>query len=100
MASRFNTLLHGEAADAADVLSGDTQPGERELILELRAALTNALRRVDRLEIRLDAESARLEGQIERASQRSEDWLNRILEENNRKLKAEFVDELRRGMFA
>ncbi len=78
MASRFNTLLHGEASDAADILSGDTQPGERELILELRAALTNALRRVDRLETRLDAESARLEGQIERASQRSEDWLNRI----------------------
>ena len=78
MASRFNTLLHGEASDAADVLSGDAQPGEHELILELRAALTNALRRIDRLEVRLDSESERLEGQIERASERTETWLNQI----------------------
>ena len=78
MASRFNTLLHGEASDAADVLSGDAQPGERELILELRAALTNALRRIAWLETRLDSESTRIEGQVERLGERTETWLNQI----------------------
>jgi len=48
--SRFNTLLHGEASEAADVLSGDATPNRDEILLELRAALTNALRRIDRLE--------------------------------------------------
>ncbi len=52
MASRFNTLLHGEASEAADVLSGDCRMTERESIVELRAALTNALRRIDRFERR------------------------------------------------
>ena len=78
MASRLNTLLHGEASDAADVLSGDAKPGEHELILELRLALTNALRRIDRLETGLDSESTRIEGQVERLSKRTETWLNQI----------------------
>ena len=56
--SRFNVLLHGEAADAADELSiGAADEGE------LRAALTNALSRIDRLEKKL-AEMA--DAQVER----------------------------------
>jgi hypothetical protein len=49
MTSIFNILLHGGAADAAEVLGGDNPP---ETIDELRAALTNALNRIDRLERR------------------------------------------------
>ena len=48
--SRFNELLHGEASSAADLLSGEVTPARDEILLELRAALTNALRRIDRLE--------------------------------------------------
>ncbi len=48
--SRLNKLLHGEALAAADLLSGDVTPNRDEILLELRAALTNALRRIDRLE--------------------------------------------------
>ena len=46
MTSQFNTLLHGSARDAANIL------GEGRLFteLELRAALTNALDRIDRIE--------------------------------------------------
>lgn len=47
MASRFNTLALGEAADAAAILAGDNPP---DTIDELRAALTNALERISRLE--------------------------------------------------
>lgn len=50
MASRLNTLLHGEASEAASLISGDCPSAKSELILELRAALTNALNRIDRLE--------------------------------------------------
>jgi hypothetical protein len=45
--SCFNTLYHGEASDAADILDGDQPP---DTIEELRVALTNALRRISRLE--------------------------------------------------
>lgn len=47
--SRFNVLLHGEAADAADAL--EDVPADEQ---ELRAALQNAMRRIDRLEKKLD----------------------------------------------
>lgn len=50
--SRFNTLLHGSAADAAAILGGEVTPARDEILLELRAALTNALNRIDRLEER------------------------------------------------
>ena len=50
MASRLKVLLHGEAAAAARLIGGDCPPLHQELILELRAALTNALYRIDRLE--------------------------------------------------
>lgn len=45
--SIFNTLLHGSAADVAAILSGDNPPDTKE---DFRAALTNALDRIDRLE--------------------------------------------------
>ncbi len=46
--SRFNTLLHGEASEAAAILGGDL---DRDIdIVGVRAALTNALNRIDRLE--------------------------------------------------
>lgn len=48
--SRFNTLLHGSAAEAAAILGGEVTPARDEILLELRAALTNALNRIDRLE--------------------------------------------------
>ena len=51
--SDFNTLLHGSAAEAAAVLSGDRPPEGAGAIPSLRAALTNALNRIDRLEERL-----------------------------------------------
>lgn len=54
MSSRLNTLLHGEAYKAAEILSGDTTPNRDEILLELRAALTNALNRIDKLEEKLD----------------------------------------------
>jgi len=66
MASRFNTLLHGEAAEAAAVLSGEAQAGERGVLLELRAALTNALNRIAKLENLVDGELVSIAGSIER----------------------------------
>lgn len=45
MSSKFNELYRGEPADAADQLE-DQEASEQEL----RAALINALRRIDRLE--------------------------------------------------
>jgi predicted Zn-ribbon and HTH transcriptional regulator len=48
--STFNTLLHGSAAQAADILGGDNPPDD---IASLRAALTNAFDKIDRLERRL-----------------------------------------------
>ena len=49
--SRFNTLLHGPASEAAAILSGDNPPDDMSVDLtELRAALTNALNRIDTLE--------------------------------------------------
>lgn len=48
--SRFNTLLHGSAADAANILGGDNPPDTHA---DLRAALTNALDRIGRLEDRV-----------------------------------------------
>ena len=48
--SRLNELLHGPAGGAADILSGEASPARDEILLELRAALTNALRRIDALE--------------------------------------------------
>ena len=47
MPSTFNTLLHGSAEDAAEILGGDCPPQSNEF---LRAALTNALGRIARLE--------------------------------------------------
>jgi len=48
--SRLNALLHGEAQTAAELLSGDVTPARDEILLELRAALTNALNRIALLE--------------------------------------------------
>ncbi len=50
--SRFNTLLHGEASEASAILGGDMPPPTEtvRVLNELRAALTNALNRIDRLE--------------------------------------------------
>ena len=45
--SRFTTLLHGEASEVAALLSSDN-PIRTDA--ELRAALTNALNRIDRIE--------------------------------------------------
>jgi hypothetical protein len=47
--SRFNTLYLGEAADAADALADEAADEQ-----ELRAALQNALRRIDKLERALE----------------------------------------------
>lgn len=47
--SRFNTLLHGSAEEAADALE-DTPADEQEL----RVALQNALRRIAKLEDEMD----------------------------------------------
>jgi len=54
MSSDFNTLLHGGAAEAAAILSGDNPPDGLDATQSLRAALTNALTRIDRLERRLE----------------------------------------------
>jgi len=50
--STFNTLLHGSAAEAAGILGGDNAPSDN---MSLRAALTNALDRIDILERRLNS---------------------------------------------
>jgi hypothetical protein len=47
--SRFNTLYLGEAADAADELESPDADPEADLD-EVRVALINALRRIDKLE--------------------------------------------------
>lgn len=78
MASRLNTLLHGEAVAVADALSKKAQPNQTALVLDLRAALTNALRRIAALEDRIDSESSRIEMQVEKLSERTEKWLNSI----------------------
>lgn len=62
MANDFNTLLHGEASDAAELLG----TGRLFTELELRAALTNALNRIDHLESKLDSEVTRIENQVQR----------------------------------
>jgi hypothetical protein len=46
--SRFNTLYLGEPDEAADILECDDNPVES--LTEVRVALTNALRRIARLE--------------------------------------------------
>lgn len=51
--SELNKLLHGEAAEAAAILSGDQPPEGTNAPLALRAALTNALNRIDRIEKQL-----------------------------------------------
>ena len=58
--SRLNELLHGDASTAADLLSGEVTPNRDEILLELRAALTNALHRIDQLENAV----AKLEGML------------------------------------
>ena len=51
--SRLETLLTGEASAAADIIN-QTMPWQRdEILIELRAAIVNALRRIDSLEIEL-----------------------------------------------
>lgn len=57
--SRFNTLYLGEPGDAADALE-DTDADNGEL----RAALINALRRIDQLEKRVAQMSAATDGPI------------------------------------
>lgn len=47
MTSRFNVLCHGAADEVAAILSGDNPP---DTLQDLRAALTNALTRLHRLE--------------------------------------------------
>jgi hypothetical protein len=47
--SNFNTLYHGEAGEAADALDHLAEPGSSSH----RAALTNALRRIARLEAQM-----------------------------------------------
>ena len=62
--STFNILLHGEPADAAALLGEGIQFD----VTALRAALTNALYRIDRLQTWSELEITRLENQIERLS--------------------------------
>lgn len=52
--SAFNTLYHGTPDDAADLLDGDNPTKDPD---DLRAALTNALRRIGQLERSLDLAS-------------------------------------------
>ena len=48
--NRLKTLLTGEASAAADIIN-QTMPWQRdEILIELRAAIVNALRRIDTLE--------------------------------------------------
>ena len=53
MSSNLNTLLHGSAAEAAEILGGDYPPDDVGAIQSIRAALTNALNRIDTLEKKL-----------------------------------------------
>ena len=48
--SRFNTLLHGKASEAAAILGGDRPDSLVDDISEIRSALTNALNRFDLIE--------------------------------------------------
>ena len=50
MSSRFNTLYHGSASQAADILDHGGDLTSLQGLVELRAALTNALRRIAVLE--------------------------------------------------
>jgi hypothetical protein len=59
--STFNTLLHGSAAEAAAILSGDNPP-ETGATQALRAALTNALNRIDQIEKREAIQAQRRAG--------------------------------------
>ena len=54
MSSRLNICLHGEAAEVADLVGGEVPKDPLEISLELRAALTNALRRIHALECCLE----------------------------------------------
>lgn len=63
MSSRFNTLYHGIAEEAADILDGDNFSADISLLL---AALTNALRKIAKLEIEVQGNIDLLEIQIER----------------------------------
>jgi len=64
--SAFNVLYRGEPDDAADLLDGD-HPTED--VTDLRGALTNALRRVARLERALRALTEPLAGSPEHRAQ-------------------------------
>jgi hypothetical protein len=68
MTSNFNTLYHGEADEAADALEDLKEPGNSSH----RAALTNALRKIAKLEARQEEEFTRLESQLERVTDRVE----------------------------
>ena len=48
--SRLKTILHGEASEAAELINREMSPARDEMLLELRAGLVNALRRIDVLE--------------------------------------------------
>lgn len=79
--SRFNELLHGSAGDAADILSGDHPGGTSEV----RAALTNALHRIDRLETALvsareesESRTWRVKGDLEQLVQDVNDKLDEL----------------------
>ena len=55
--SRINELLHDDAAKVAEILHGDSCPDDTIGLIDIRAALTNALRCIARLEDRLDLQS-------------------------------------------
>lgn len=55
--ARISTLLHGEAAEVSAILSGDDVTDN---VVDLRAALANALNRIDVLEKRTQKQSQSL----------------------------------------
>lgn len=72
--STFNTLYHGQTREVIEALDGETKIATTEL----RAALTNALRKIedletgkadkanlDRVEMQIERINERVEGQIE-----------------------------------
>jgi hypothetical protein len=49
--SRLNVLRYGEPRDAADLIGGQMSPDTQEMLLELRAALVNALNHIHMLDV-------------------------------------------------
>ena len=68
--ARINDLLHGEAADVAAILDGDSWPISEPGVVDMRAALSNAMTRIAQLEKRLDAEATKI-SRLQRANRSS-----------------------------